>query len=246
MPFTGDVRSVTVPGCVDGLVALHERYGTLSLPDLLAPARRLAADGFPVSPTLAAASAELTPAERDLAFGAAGTAGRGPRCGCPGPARRSAPSPRTAARGSTSARRRGILAVGAGEFTAADLRAPQADWVAPLRLAVFGRTCGRCRRTPRATWRCPARGSPSGSGSRPAAEAARWAFLLVEAARQAAFDRPAVLHEHADGRELTGRARLRRAPPPWPSRRAGGSPTCTATEAPPPSARSTPSGSAYR
>ena len=26
-----------------------------------------------------------------------------------------------------------------------------------------------------------------------------WAHLLVEAARQAGWDRPAVLHEHADG-----------------------------------------------
>jgi len=37
----------------------------------------------------------------------------------------------------------------------------------------------------------------------------RWAFLLVEAARQAAFDRPAVLHEHADGPALIAPARLR-------------------------------------
>src|SRR5215472_4426067 len=31
MPFQHDVRSVTVPGCIDGLVALHERFGSLSL-----------------------------------------------------------------------------------------------------------------------------------------------------------------------------------------------------------------------
>jgi gamma-glutamyltranspeptidase / glutathione hydrolase len=37
----------------------------------------------------------------------------------------------------------------------------------------------------------------------------RWAFLLVEAARQAAFDRPAVLHEHADGSDLIAESRLR-------------------------------------
>src|SRR5262249_56001230 len=36
----------------------------------------------------------------------------------------------------------------------------------------------------------------------------RWVFLLVEAARQAAFDRPAVLHEHADGAALIAPARL--------------------------------------
>jgi gamma-glutamyltranspeptidase/glutathione hydrolase len=37
----------------------------------------------------------------------------------------------------------------------------------------------------------------------------RWAFLLVEAARQAAFDRPAVLHEHANGTGLIAESRLR-------------------------------------
>jgi gamma-glutamyltranspeptidase/glutathione hydrolase len=36
----------------------------------------------------------------------------------------------------------------------------------------------------------------------------RWAFVLVEAARMAAFDRIAVLHEHADGAALLDPARL--------------------------------------
>ena len=39
MPSRGDVRSVTVPGCVDGWVALHERYGRLALADVLEPAQ---------------------------------------------------------------------------------------------------------------------------------------------------------------------------------------------------------------
>jgi gamma-glutamyltranspeptidase / glutathione hydrolase len=47
MPFKHDVRVVTVPGCVDGLVALHARFGSLGLPQLLEPARRLASGGFP-------------------------------------------------------------------------------------------------------------------------------------------------------------------------------------------------------
>lgn len=55
MPFRGDLRTVTVPGCVDGWLALHEKYGRLPLRDVLEPARLLAAEGFPVSPLLAAA-----------------------------------------------------------------------------------------------------------------------------------------------------------------------------------------------
>jgi gamma-glutamyltranspeptidase/glutathione hydrolase len=54
MPMRGDIRSVTVPGCVDGWVALHERFGRLPLADVLAPAQSYALHGFPASPTLAA------------------------------------------------------------------------------------------------------------------------------------------------------------------------------------------------
>src|SRR5215211_2977034 len=60
MPRRGDVRAVTVPGCVDGWIALHERFGRLPLADVLEPARRLAADGFAASPALAEAAGALS------------------------------------------------------------------------------------------------------------------------------------------------------------------------------------------
>src|SRR4051794_4645598 len=66
MPGRGDVRAVTVPGCVDGWIALHERFGRLELADVLEPARRLAADGFAAGPQLVAA-AEALPADHELA-----------------------------------------------------------------------------------------------------------------------------------------------------------------------------------
>ena len=56
MPMRGDVRSATVPGCVDGWLALHERFGRLPLAQVLAPARDYAANGFPASPLLALGS----------------------------------------------------------------------------------------------------------------------------------------------------------------------------------------------
>ena len=46
--------AVTVPGCVAGWVALHERHGALPLERLLEPAIRYAEGGFPVSPMTAA------------------------------------------------------------------------------------------------------------------------------------------------------------------------------------------------
>jgi gamma-glutamyltranspeptidase/glutathione hydrolase len=44
---------VTVPGCVDGWFALHERFGRLPMKDVLAPAARYARDGFGVTPVIA-------------------------------------------------------------------------------------------------------------------------------------------------------------------------------------------------
>ena len=140
---TATCAAVTVPGCVDGWVALHERFGRLPLADVLAPARRLAAEGFAASPTLVAL------VRPDAATG---------RRAAPTSSRRAAARPgtgRPAARlGARLARDRaatggdgfydgpfgeGLLALGDGEFAAADLERPGADWVAPLGLRVWGR-----------------------------------------------------------------------------------------------------------
>lgn len=52
VPGSG-ARSVTVPGALSGWSTLVERYGTMSLADVLAPAIRIAEEGFPVSPIIA-------------------------------------------------------------------------------------------------------------------------------------------------------------------------------------------------
>ena len=44
---------VTVPGTVDGWFQLHQRFGSLPMQSVLAPAIRYAKDGFPVSPVIA-------------------------------------------------------------------------------------------------------------------------------------------------------------------------------------------------
>src|ERR1700681_3793909 len=56
MPLRGDVRSVPVPGAVDGWLALHQRYGRLSWAATLEPAIALAEEGFAASMLLAFAS----------------------------------------------------------------------------------------------------------------------------------------------------------------------------------------------
>ena len=44
---------VTVPGTVDGWFQLHQRFGSLPMQSVLAPAIRYAREGFPVSPVIA-------------------------------------------------------------------------------------------------------------------------------------------------------------------------------------------------
>lgn len=208
MPLHGDIRSVPVPGCVDGWLALHERFGRAPLAAVLAPARRYAEGGFPASPTLAAA----VPAIRDLAgagdYRAPGAVRPGTLIRRPGVARALTAIVEHGRAGFYGGEfGDGLLAVGAGEFAPADLAAPLADWVEPLGLGAFGRTL----------WTVP----PNSQGYLTLAAAAiadglalpppddpGWAHLLVEAARQAGFDRPAVLHEHADGEALLAPDRL--------------------------------------
>ena len=56
IPMKG-ILSVSVPGLVDSWLAAHERYGVLSLAEVMAPAIDLAANGFPVSHLLSSAIA---------------------------------------------------------------------------------------------------------------------------------------------------------------------------------------------
>lgn len=203
-----EVAVVPVPGCVDGWVALHERYGRLPLEELLEPARRYADAGFPASPGLASAAALVA----GLADGADYHVPGGLRAGAlvrrPGVARTLAG---IAAGGRDSFYRgefgAGLLALGGGEYTAADLARSQAEWATAVHADVWGHRL----------WTAP----PNSQGYLTLAAAwiaegldmpdpadPGWAHLLVEAARQAGHDRPDVLHERADGFALIAPARL--------------------------------------
>ncbi len=64
MPLRGDVRTVTVPGAVDGWLALHGRFGRLPLDRVLEPAIELAEEGFVASLLLALSSHLIVGGER--------------------------------------------------------------------------------------------------------------------------------------------------------------------------------------
>ena len=209
MPFQKDIGAVTVPGCVDGLVALHDRYAVLGLPEVLAPARRLAEHGFPVSPTLADASTALEADVRRQAFGGSEPLMRGDRLQVPGVARAIAAIAESGRAGFyEGAAGRELLELGAGEFSEDDLRRSNADWGEALTATAFGRRLWTAPPNSQGylalagAWIADAIGLPDD----PADE--QWAFVLIEAARQAGFDRVAVLHEGADGGELISQERL--------------------------------------
>lgn len=204
MPASMDIRAVPVPGCVDGWMALHERYGRVPIADVLEPARQLAENGFPPSPTLAASApliAQLRDGDdyRDI----------GALMRRPGVARALA----DVARGGRAAFYEGefgagLLALGGGEYTAADLAHVNADWVEPVRADAWGRVLWTIPPNSQGYLTLAGAWIAAGLDLPEDADDPAWAHLTVEAARQAAFDRLDVLHEHADGAALVDPARL--------------------------------------
>lgn len=199
MPFHGDLRSAPVPGCVDGWMVLHARFGRLPLAEVLAPAVAYAAEGFPASPLLAGV--------QGLLEGVAGADDlldprplrAGDRIRRPGVALALAAIADHGRAGFyEGAFGEGLLELGAGEYTDADLRRPLAEWVEPLRAAAWGHDL----------WTIPpnSQGYLTLLGARIAEglslpddpDDPAWAHLLAEAARAAGHDRPQVLHDGAD------------------------------------------------
>jgi len=209
MPHRGDIRSVPVPGCVDGWVALHARFGRLPLADVLQPARDSAESGFPASPTLAESLPDVAHLDAAADYRAGGTLQAGALVKRPGVAR---------ALGALAAEGRdgfyegefgaGLLALGGGEYQPDDLAQSQAQWVDALDVEAWGHRLWTV--PPNSQGYVTLAGAWIASGLPIPDEPAdpRWAHLLIEAARQAAFDRLAVLHEHADGADLLSASRL--------------------------------------
>jgi len=209
MPFRRDPRSAPVPGCVDGWCTLHERHGRLPLSTVLEPARRSAADGFAAAPLLALATvliAEVDGAEDFLPLGGltAGALVRRPLVAAALEA--IGEGGREAFYGGDFGA--GLQALGDGLYSPEDLARSQADWVEPIALDVWGHRIwtvpppSQGYLAPSAAW--IAEGLPLPDD--PDDDA--WAHLLVEAARWAGHDRPAVLHDGADGGALLQPERL--------------------------------------
>ena len=209
MPFRGDIRSVPVPGCVDGWLALHERFGRLPLEQVLGPARAYGVNGFPASPTLAASSPAVAAVVGGEDINSLAPLRAGTVVHRPGMARALEAvigEGRAGFYGGEFGRE--LLELGAGEYTEADLESPLAEWVEPLSVPAWGRQLwtvppnSQGYLTLASAWIAAGLDIPEDPGD------PRWAHLLIESARQAAADRLAVLHEGADGPALVSEARL--------------------------------------
>ncbi|MFV1989634.1 MAG: gamma-glutamyltransferase [Acidimicrobiales bacterium] len=209
MPPRGDIRSVPVPGCVDGWMTLLKDMGRIGPERVLRDAIRLANDGFPVISQLVWAvgllngltgadeyQGELVPGQllkrpgiaqslRDISTGGRAAFYQG-------------------------AFGEGLLALGDGEYAASDLEQTNAHWVDPLSVDAFGHRL----------WTVP----PNSQGYLTLSGAAvadgldlpldpndpEWAHLLIESALAAGRDRNDVLHEFADGQVLLAPERTER------------------------------------
>ena len=198
MPMHGDLRVVTIPGCVDGWLALHARYGRLPLGDDLEPARGYAADGFPVSPLLAG----VLHVVRDVAAAADFFVGGAP---APGDIRRRPALARALADIATDGRKawydgdfgRGLLELGRGQYSADDLARDCAEWTTPLSRSVWGQTLHTTPSPTQGYLTLAHLSVLERLGDLPEPTDPAWAHLLIESARLSGADRPRRLFDGA-------------------------------------------------
>jgi gamma-glutamyltranspeptidase/glutathione hydrolase len=204
IPSHDDIRAVTIPGCVDGWVALHARFGRLPFADVLAPAIDYARNGFAPSFTSRLTRGAMARLPHGDDYAGESALIRRPRVADALAA--------VASDGRDAfylgAFGEGLLELGNGLYAKEDLTQSQAEWGPALGVGALNHQL----------WTAP----PNSQGYLALAAAwlldgldlpddpddPAWAHLLVEASRQAAFDRLAVLHDGADGDALVAPARL--------------------------------------
>jgi gamma-glutamyltranspeptidase/glutathione hydrolase len=149
VPVTG-MEPITVPGAFDGWVTLLEKFGTMKLADLLAPAIELAESGFPVMEKTAADWApevprlSLTPAASSTFL----VNGHAPRPGDVFVQKNLARTFRTLARTGREGFYRGEIAraivdycqKNGGFLTLEDFAAQKSEWVEPISTTYRGHT----------------------------------------------------------------------------------------------------------
>ena len=206
IPHRGNVSAVPVPGCVDGWLSLHGRFGRLELRDVLGPAILYAETGFPAMSSLAEAVAGITHVTEHNDFAGIEANEIVKR---PGIAR--------ALRAIVAQGREGFyggefgdafLTLGNGEFTSDDLAEDQAEWVAPIGVRVWDHDLWTIPPNSQGYLALAGAGIAEGLDLPDDTRDPLWAHYMVEAARAAAHDRVSELHDRADGNALIAADRL--------------------------------------
>ena len=149
MPIEG-MESITVPGAFDGWVTLLEKYGSMKLPDLLAPAIEYADNGFPVMEKAASDWEPEAPKLKKTAAAANNYLidGRAPRAGEIFRQKNLANTFRVLARGGRDAFYKGEIAHAIADYCAKhggfitldDLAAQRSEWIDPISTTYRGYT----------------------------------------------------------------------------------------------------------
>ncbi|HEV3227074.1 MAG TPA: gamma-glutamyltransferase, partial [Acidimicrobiales bacterium] len=199
MPFANDLRAAPVPGCVDGWLALLERFGRLSIATVLEPAIVYAASGFPASPALAAMSSQLRGVAGAEDLVGDGHLRHGDLVRRPGVA---LTLQAIVAHGRAGFYQgqfgEGLLELGNGEYVPADLASPLADWVEPLGARVWGHDVWTIPPNSQGYLTLLGAAIAEGLALPESPDDGLWPHLLVESARAAAYDRSVRLYEGAD------------------------------------------------
>ncbi len=189
-----DPHTVTIPGCVDGLVELSKRLGSLPLAGCVAPAIGLAADGYEVSREQAGAFGRQAPRYRDNPAVSDFYPGGSPvEIGDHVSRPALAATLRMIASGGRKAFYEGPpgedIANAVGLITAEDLSRLQAEWVEPIGTQVFGLAAWTVPPNSQgylgpATLRIFERLNPPNDAEDPL-----WWHLLIESYRSVAWER---------------------------------------------------------
>jgi gamma-glutamyltranspeptidase/glutathione hydrolase len=211
IPLRHHMSAVTVPGCVDGWVTAHERFGRLELAEIFEAAITLADGGFIAHVPLSTVVKGIDEQGRRNLHEIVNQA-HSPDAVITRPAMARTLS--SIAGGGRSAFYegefgKGLIELGQGLFSPEDLAAVQSEWVTPLQESLLG---VEIFTVPPNSQGYLALGSAwlGAHINLPADPTdADWAHLLIEASTAAGHDRPEVLSESADGVELLAQIRTR-------------------------------------
>jgi len=211
IPLRHHLAAVTVPGCVDGWIAAHERFGRSELSEVLQAAITYAEEGFTAYGPLSTVVRSLDERGREnlheIFDQSTSPTAVVRRPGMARTLRAIASDGRSGFYGGEFGK--GLTDFAEGWLSAEDIRQIHADWVTPLRESILGVDVFTVPPNSQgylalgSGWlaaQCELPFDPSDP---------QWAHLLIEASTAAGFDRPEVLSESAVGADLLASIRGR-------------------------------------